>query len=193
MDGRYIFLDVDGVLHSEEGDDMFEPSCMASLRRIIERTSAQIVLSSSWRVSNTATASLCDALAKHGISPPIDITEDHGFKGTRASEICAWLKACCERDQSERCGIDRALENEVQAASFSIQGQWVAIDDMDLENERSGVFYDDDAHDLASCAAAMRGHFVRKKATRGLTDALADRAIEILLSAYVLPPPPNTS
>lgn len=61
---KFILLDIDGVLTSDAfsrrckaekiqpntfGLDWFDPQCVSMLRRIIEKTGARIVLSSSWR------------------------------------------------------------------------------------------------------------------------------------------------
>lgn len=61
---RIIFLDFDGVITSEAytrqcifehkaenlfGLDWFDPNCIAALKKIIDETDAQIVVSSSWR------------------------------------------------------------------------------------------------------------------------------------------------
>ncbi|MBO6306861.1 MAG: hypothetical protein J6M55_05080, partial [Paludibacteraceae bacterium] len=61
---KYILLDIDGVITSEAytrrckaekiqpnmfGLDWFDPQCVEMLRRVIDKTSARIVLSSSWR------------------------------------------------------------------------------------------------------------------------------------------------
>lgn len=62
---RIIFLDFDGVLATDSYDDVllaggerlrdcfgrrFDPSCVASLRDVIESTGADIVITSSWRL-----------------------------------------------------------------------------------------------------------------------------------------------
>ena len=54
---RYIFLDIDGPLNTGRGDYLnpdkyghhFDDEAVQNLRRIIEWTSAEIVISSSWR------------------------------------------------------------------------------------------------------------------------------------------------
>ena len=61
---KYILLDFDGVVTSKQftwkcymdqsrpnifGLDWFDPSCVSALRRIVEKTKAKIVVSSSWR------------------------------------------------------------------------------------------------------------------------------------------------
>ncbi len=61
---KYILLDIDGVITSDAytrqckaekiqpntfGLDWFDPQCIKMLRRVIDKTGARIVLSSSWR------------------------------------------------------------------------------------------------------------------------------------------------
>jgi len=47
---RVVFLDVDGVLHPALGKEEFSVGCMEQLKRLVEETGADIVLSSSRRV-----------------------------------------------------------------------------------------------------------------------------------------------
>ena len=51
-DGKYIFLDIDGVVTSSRTGYRFDPECFARLRRIIDRTGADIVITSSWKGLN---------------------------------------------------------------------------------------------------------------------------------------------
>ena len=46
---KVIFLDIDGVLKEEDYDAEFKDECFARLRKIVDATSAEIILSSSWR------------------------------------------------------------------------------------------------------------------------------------------------
>ena len=55
---KVIFLDIDGVLNSEEYYESFpdgefippiDPVCVERLKRIVDRTGAKLILSSSWR------------------------------------------------------------------------------------------------------------------------------------------------
>ena len=48
---KVIFLDIDGVLKDEDYDAEFKDECFARLKKIIDATDAQIILSSSWRIS----------------------------------------------------------------------------------------------------------------------------------------------
>ena len=63
---KYLFLDIDGVLNHEEWyrnrcphlkdkfeewwEDCFDPECVKRVNKIIEKTGAKIVVSSSWRL-----------------------------------------------------------------------------------------------------------------------------------------------
>ena len=48
-DSRYIFLDIDGVMTSWRTGYWFDPECFARLGRILDRTGADIVITSSWK------------------------------------------------------------------------------------------------------------------------------------------------
>mmetsp|Transcript_12908 Transcript_12908/g.35038 ORF Transcript_12908/g.35038 Transcript_12908/m.35038 type:complete len:662 (+) Transcript_12908:83-2068(+) len=106
-----VLLDVDGVLHSLFGDDLFVESCCAAFESVIRRTGASIVLSSTWRLEQAKVAMLNGVLQQRGISPVMDCTKE--LNTPREMEICEWL--------------DRHPE----------VAHWVAIDDMDLEIRNS--------------------------------------------------------
>lgn len=103
-----IFLDVDGVLHSLYGEDLFRESCCALLRRIVQTTGASLVLSSTWRTEPGKIAVLNGVLRQWGMNPVVDRTKElDDFP--REFEICEWL--------------DRHPH----------VARWIAIDDMDLQ------------------------------------------------------------
>jgi len=107
---KIIFLDVDGVLHSirvARQEQLFNPQKMALLRKIIQATDAQIVLSSAWRRTGPTLRMAYQMLNKHGIETPIDVTPDYGICGKRSAEILTWVDKYQIRD-------------------------WIAIDDLDL-------------------------------------------------------------
>lgn len=88
---RRLFLDVDGVLNSRDdcGLDGLGDSHLRQLKRIVDQTGCQIVLTSSWRLADDLTAKLRLAFDRHSIPPWIDSTPDLG--GDRAEEIQAWI------------------------------------------------------------------------------------------------------
>ena len=100
---NYIFLDVDGVLnnrkhykkqHEKYGgrficENMpFNPRSLKNLRKIIDKTAAKIVISSSWRRSTTAMAVLEARLIEYGIK----IHSTTPKLQNRKEEILEWCK-----------------------------------------------------------------------------------------------------
>jgi hypothetical protein len=107
---KIVFLDVDGVLHSvrvTRQEQLFNAQKMTLLRRLLQQTDAQIVLSSAWRRTAATLRMAYAMLQRHGIPTPIDVTPDFGPQGRRSAEILTWV---------DRFGIK----------------DWVAIDDLDL-------------------------------------------------------------
>lgn len=116
---KVVFLDVDGVLRparaggfdtlSVDGDARvdtsdFFPSAMKSLRHIIERTGAVIVLSSEWRRGEALCVALGEVFEKNRLRPWASATTSklelepgsdpvRQFADRRAREIAAWLDA----------------------------------------------------------------------------------------------------
>ena len=98
---RVIFLDVDGVLNNgswamemyDKGirtyrDDILYEPALERLKRIVDATDAQIVVSSSWRQIPTAYKHLQEWLEMYGMKVA-DITSYVG--GCRGDDITAWF------------------------------------------------------------------------------------------------------
>jgi hypothetical protein len=88
---KVIFLDIDGVLNSTRTSNprkfpyVVDPPLLTRLNRLLERTGAQVVLSSTWRLDPIGILA-----AKHWGVPFFDICPD--MPGcARSSEIIAWL------------------------------------------------------------------------------------------------------
>ena len=67
---KVIFLDVDGVLNSSRTlyeDISLEDYLISNLKELVDKTGAKIILSSSWRLSTDAVATLMDKLDKFGL------------------------------------------------------------------------------------------------------------------------------
>ena len=67
---KVIFLDVDGVLNSDRTlyeDISLEDDLILNLKELVDKTKAKIILSSSWRLSTEAVATLMDKLDKFGL------------------------------------------------------------------------------------------------------------------------------
>ena len=116
---KVIFLDIDGVLATEESSKMpwheeftypFDTSCVSIFNRILQKTSAEIVLTSDWRLPFQNDLSTLERLFKYnGVSKsPIDVTPDFGKN--RNKEILSYLH-----------------KNSSKIGSFLI------LDDMDLK------------------------------------------------------------
>lgn len=107
---RVIFLDVDGVLNCQSTVERFqgvigiEPARVKLLRRIVDATGAKIVLSSTWRSTESHLTEVKRALYQEGLAI-FDVTPrfalalrtlgwDRGrqLRYLRAPEILAWLK-----------------------------------------------------------------------------------------------------
>ena len=68
---KVIFLDVDGVLNSSMTlyeDISLEDDLISNLKELVDKTGAKIILSSSWRLSTEAVATLMDKLDKFGLA-----------------------------------------------------------------------------------------------------------------------------
>jgi hypothetical protein len=106
---KLVFLDFDGVLNSQaffrEDRSRYmstnlDRAAVARVSRIVERTGAKVVVSSTWRIGN-GVAELRALLAKHGfagdvidVTPVVVHTEPDGSKRVaRWREIDAWLAA----------------------------------------------------------------------------------------------------
>jgi len=112
-----IFLDIDGVVHSLYGQDMFRESCCQLLDQIVLGTGASIVLSSTWRTQARSRQAVVEFLKQRRLPVFIDQTRDLSAEMNRhvprEVEICEW--------------IDRHPEVL----------HWIAIDDMDLYSDNT--------------------------------------------------------
>lgn len=90
---KVIFLDIDGVLNCDKTPNprkfpyVVDKKLLARLQKLLDRTGAKVVLSSSWR---------CDPVgllaAKHWGVPFIDVCPDKP-RSQRCKEMTAWLTA----------------------------------------------------------------------------------------------------
>ncbi len=103
---KIIFLDIDGVLNSDEYFETLQPvsaelddideSKVQLLKEIVDRTEAQIVLSSTWRgmqhdnieTCNKMYKYLIDTLNKYGLSI---VSETPILNHRRPEEIATWV------------------------------------------------------------------------------------------------------
>ena len=103
---KAIFLDVDGVLNSDEhtafiksfityGDNMFEPfddECLYNLKYIVDETDAKIIITSIWRLFPDYLYILMNKLEEYGLDKNvISLTISNKYKD-KLQEIAVKLK-----------------------------------------------------------------------------------------------------
>lgn len=103
---KIIFLDFDGVLNSEidyrwqvehEGKELndledISPRCVGLINGLIKETEAEVVISSTWRLTRTP-EQLQELLEKFGFTGKIiGVTPSLGEYRVRGNEIMAWIE-----------------------------------------------------------------------------------------------------
>eukprot|EP00759_Apiculatamorpha_spiralis_P041579 PhF_6_TR40187/c1_g2_i1/m.59619 len=152
---RVVFLDIDGVTHpvSTDPESRFRPECMQRLHRLIHNTGAQIVLSSSWRLSLPTRTRVHNALTAHSIPVPFSMTRCDRPRA-RKTEISLWL--------AEHRNIHEVTH-------------YVVLDDTPIVEKSGG---EDDGDDVEG----IRNHCVLVKGDRGLSDDDVEKALQILMN-----------
>lgn len=156
---KVIFLDIDGVLISEEflkdnKSEAIDRRCISVLKNVIDKTGAVIVMSSAWRLwfdnemmpKEGYSQCLYDILDEFGIrifgkTPDFsteEIRNKKTFSHIKAKEILAWL--------NENQDIEK----------------YAVIDDLDLRNEE------------------VNAHLVRINGLVGITEEDAMRIIDMI-------------
>lgn len=182
---RVIFLDIDGVLNSQDWyvyrrdsiamDDVnaqypfyeFDPRAIKRLNRIIEETEAKIVVSSSWRSGETI-ESLQKLLNSVGVKGEVIGLTPHlwcnkpyedmdGYRIPRGCEIDWWLD-----NHGDFQRINWSKEEQIKYTNKAKVKNYIILDD------DSDMLY------------GQREHFIKTSHDHGLTDELADLAISIL-------------
>lgn len=157
---KVIFLDIDGVLNSEDffrnnPDQAIDKNCVSILKNIVDKTGAVIVMSPGWRLwfddnmmpEDGYSQCLYDILCEFDIKlfgkTPDFSTEEirtrKTFSHVKAKEVNAWL-------------------NEYE----TIVDKYVVIDDLDLKNEE------------------INEHLVRINGQIGITENDAVRIIDMI-------------
>ena len=151
---KVIFLDIDGVLNSEEWDRyvqsftygarfngcyLLSQEMILRLQNVVFQTNAEIVLTSSWRTNERAMSALTRQLSLYHL-PIRDTTVCYAY-GNRADEVKLWLE------------------------SHSNVTYYAIVDDYD---------------DGFSNDEVLVAHFVQTNYFQGLTSEEAEKIIEIL-------------
>jgi len=174
-----IFLDIDGVLNNRLTVGDIDERKLALLRKLVDATHADIVLSSMWRLTKLSRQQVKNALRRAGLPRPISYTPCMDNGHARTAEILWWL-----RENTDALGDTVVLEprDMQQGPSFGPRHytleqrlhvtHFVALDDLDLRKPRRG------GGTLNSLLT--HGHFVRTAGTIGLTDANVAQAQDLL-------------
>ena len=132
------------------------------LKRIINRTQCNIVLSSSWRRVDSLKKKFKKQFKKIArldiASIYIGDTPNNGKNPTRVHEIMEYF----EKNE------EKANEEDLLGSSVD----WCVVDDMDLLNENPAF--------KAECEQFVEGHWVRTDILTGLTDDNVEQIINIL-------------
>ena len=178
MKKKIIFLDVDGVLNSNDWYverhrlvqagvetrnypyDEFSPSIVAKLNKITDATGAEIVVSSTWRLGRDL-AELRDLFTQVGITGHVLDKTPHfggidGYTIPRGCEIEQWLD-----------------QHKFQRINWSMKEQKEYAEKSEIDNY---VIFDDDSDMLYN----QREHFIKTSQKTGLDDTDVERAIELL-------------
>ena len=141
---KVIFLDFDGVMdtayyghvlgkESRPSDDkfgaVFDPSCVRNLKEIIDKTGAEIVVTSSWKSLMTY-RDMLNMWEQRGLPGcVIDLTPSPSECRHRGDEIDAWLKEC--KDECQYIildDIDESNFNEHQLSGLIIVNPYHGLD-----------------------------------------------------------------
>ena len=164
-----LFLDVDGVLNSQEsrrrngealekagkpltGFDAPDAAMCDHLSELVKQTGAKVVLSSTWRLNPQKFAEIRRCLATRGvqITGATENFEGRARDNSRPDEIAAYVMA------------------------HSPVAAWVAIDDLPLSR------LDRDFRETCAGVRLTDAHFVQTLDSVGLTAELAQQAIDKL-------------
>ena len=141
---KVIFLDFDGVMdtayfghvlgkeglpcHDEFGA-VFDPNCVRNLKEIIDKTGAEIVVTSSWKSLMTY-RDMLNMWEQRGLPGyVIDATPSSSGYRHRGDEIDAWLKECKDECQYVILDdIDESNFNEHQLPRLIVVNPYYGLD-----------------------------------------------------------------
>lgn len=162
---KVIFLDIDGVLNTgwwytqmdrntpkDKYGYAFDPNAVANLKKIIDETGADIVISSSWK--------------SFGLSELEEMWMDRGLPGKligiTPNSVSDEMLLNADLDHMELFSIRGIEINEWLIKHEKRVSQYVIIDDMD------------------NMLPEQQSHFVQTNSEVGITNENAERAINIL-------------
>lgn len=158
---KVIFLDIDGVLNGHEFDKLarsciIKTECVRQFNRIVDATSAKVVVSSAWRYMMLRTDDSEPAMTVRGFEYMLRTHGTHCdvIGHTRSDEDMGWN------------------EHDNPRVRGKLIRRWLAEHGGEVKRY---VTLDDDTDEVL-----LSLPFVKINGSIGLTEADADRAIEIL-------------
>jgi hypothetical protein len=157
---KAIFLDIDGVLNCKDTPNprkfpyIVDPKLLKRFKRLLERTGAKVVLSSTWRYDPAGLFS-----AKHWGVPFVDVIPDLPKK-PRRDEIMTWLKR----------------HPKVQ--------RFVVIDDEDDELDQLPLFQPSAATGLTDEIARGVANYLEGKTDKDMRRNVVARVLQNIQSAF---------
>ena len=117
-----IFLDVDGVLNTQETNGTIDEEKVLMLKQIIDKSGAKIVISSSWRMKSTQSDTLSNVLQQYGLQ---------------------WIGTTPVLQKYRKPERNRALEIESYLSEIRKQykiEKWISLDDYNLLKFKRNLF-----------------------------------------------------
>lgn len=173
------FLDVDGVLNHSNSDItqlfVIESECMKLLKHLVDQTSTDIVLSSTWRQEEKSKQILQNYFKESSIPMWVGMTP---HLNNRADEILCWL--------AENTNFPFASPLTFEDHEILPSGLWPIRTALTFEESKRDIaqFIVLDDMDLLKCgpnSELLKEHFIRTSISTGLTKEDTERAIKLLL------------
>lgn len=150
---KYIFLDFDGVLNTPKGK--FDKKAIDCLRRLLERSDAKVIISSTWRLQ--------------GLEYIRQLWEEHHLPG----EVTDLTPSCNSITFS--CADGTEGWQSLHAAKGLEIAEWLRLN---AKESYHYVILDDEEEILFN----QREHFVKVEGSKGLSEADVRESIKILES-----------
>lgn len=148
---KYIFLDFDGVINTPKGK--FDKNAVTNLRRLLERTDAKVVISSTWRLQ--------------GMEYILKLWQEHHMPG----EVIGLTPSCNSVNFSNVDGVEEWQGLHV-SKGLEI-AEWLRVN---AKNPYRYVILDDEEDILF----AQREHLVKVEGSKGLRKADIKVSLKIL-------------
>jgi hypothetical protein len=154
MERPIVFLDIDGVLNSEQWyahgascnevpnwqpsthrsllERSIDPACVQRLNRLLQRTGAVVVVSSSWRKEHQLSEIVSIIEAKGFCGEVIGVTPSDDGTLSRGGEIARWLKENVPRGVAY-VAVDDGVETGLPADVVVVTSKDTGLTDEDVE------------------------------------------------------------